>query len=164
MTDFFDLIRHEEGWKSRPYVCSQGYPTVGFGFKIGPKFGLIKNYDFTLPLAAGEVWMACIAHDIIDDIKTRHHMAEALQACMEADGTTDNTVFEGPRTAVLLSMCYQMGVEGVAQFRQTLKFMALKSFSNAAAEMKKSVWYNQTRARADRHCAQMHSGKWDKVY
>ena len=164
MTDFFDLIRHEEGWKPRPYLCSAGYPTVGFGFKIGPKFALIKNYDFTLPMAAGEVWMACIAHDIVDDIKTRHHMADALTACMADDKVTEANIFEGPRTSVLLSMCYQMGVDGVAQFRQTLKFMAVKSWSNAASEMKKSMWYNQTRDRADRHCEQVRTGTWAKEY
>lgn len=165
MTDFFDMTRFEEGWRQRPYLCSEGYPTAGFGFKLGPKCSqaeLKKFFDFELPLAAGEVWMACLAHDLIDSIKRDHLMKEAYEACLEADKTSDP--FTSPRASVLLSMCYQMGVEGVAKFRQTLKFMSTKAWSNAAPEMLKSVWASQTPDRAKRHSEQIRTGQWAKEY
>lgn len=160
MTDFFDLIRYEEGWRPQAYRCTEGYPTVGFGFKIGPKNGPLAQ--FTLPLAAGEVWMACLANDIVKSMSQDHLMEEAYKACLAADKTDDP--FESPRASVLLSMCYQMGVDGVARFRQTLKFMSTKSWSNAGPEMLKSLWAQQTPVRAKRHAEQIVTGKWAKEY
>lgn len=165
MTDVYDLTRFEEGWRDRPYACSQGYPTVGFGFRIGPKLAPVSLYDFTLPKSVGEVWLCEKYMEIVALIdKSYPAIKAALVACCEADKVPYTQCLDSPRAAVVLSMCFQMGVDKVNTFAQTLKFMANKSWSNAAAEMLRSLWAQQTPKRAARHAEQMKTGEWAKEY
>ena len=163
MSSLAKLLKHEEGWSAKPYLCSQGYPTVGYGFKLGPKGAPIKYYSFTLPQAAGEAWLAAHVSEVLEDLDDYPETRGAMAACVLADGT-DGTEEIGPRLAVLVSMAFQMGVDGLLQFKQTLKFVAQANWSNAAANMKKSLWHDQTPNRCDRHAEQMLTGQWAKVY
>lgn len=36
-TSIIQLIQIEEGYREKAYYCSEGYPTIGTGHKIGPK-------------------------------------------------------------------------------------------------------------------------------
>lgn len=164
MTDFYDLTRFEEGWSEKPYVCSEGYPTVGFGFKIGPKYALISNYEFRLPKSVGEVWLCEKAMEIVKLIDKYPAVKAALVACCEADKVPVSQCLDSPRAAVLLSMCFQMGVDGVAKFTQTLKYIGGKAWTNAAPEMLKSLWAQQTPKRAARHAEQLKTGVWAPEY
>lgn len=161
MTDIYDLLATEEGWRDKPYIDSEGYPTVGFGFLIGPKGAALSNYRFTLPRTAGEVWMRCILDDMVLKIGTTPAYKPIRQALEKlrsfASGTSD---YGDPRICVLLSMCYQMGLDGVAQFTNTLGFMRDGNFTKAAVNMLASKWATQTPNRAKRHAEQMRSGIW----
>ena len=70
------------------------------------------------------------------------------------------TSLSEPRQAVLLSMAWQMGVEGLLGFTNTLKFIEAGDFKNAAANMLKSKWAQQTPNRAKRHALQMVTNEW----
>lgn len=161
MTDIYDLFSTEEGWRDKPYLCSEGYPTVGFGFKIGPKGAPISQYTFTLPRTAGEVWLRCYLDTMVIEIgkfpevnKTLKHLASIASGSMYND----------PRCAVLLSMCYQMGVSGVDAFRNTLRFMQQGDYTKAAVNMLASKWAKQTPNRAQRHAKQLQTGHWASEY
>lgn len=162
MTDIFDLLAEEEGWRDKPYIDSEGYPTVGFGFLLGPKGAPLSNYTFTLPRTAGEVWMRCILDDMVLKIETKpayKQIAQALQK-LRAFAPTGTSDYGDPRICVLLSMCYQMGLDGVAKFVNTLDYMAQGQFTKAAVNMLASKWATQTPNRAKRHAEQMRSGTW----
>lgn len=166
MTDIYDLLEFEEGWKSKPYLCSEGYPTVGFGFKIGPKGASLSYYPFTLPRTAGEVWMRCILDDMVHRIDTEKAYIDIRKALnklrsLTAPGVSD---YADPRICVLLSMCYQMGVDGVAAFKTTLGHIATASFGNAKSGMLASKWARQTPHRAARHADTMLKGNWPPEY
>ena len=111
MSSIYALIKHEEGWRSKPYLCTEKYPTVGFGFRIGPQGADIKLYQFTLPVRAGEAWLDTILSGLETDMRRDPKLAMAMQAC-ERDPA---------RMAVLQSMAYQMGVQGLAAFKNTLQ-------------------------------------------
>jgi lysozyme len=63
-----------------------------------------------------------------------------------------------PRQAVLLSMAFQMGVQGLLQFRATLNSVAAGDFSLASEYMLDSPWARQTPARAQRLADMMRLG------
>lgn len=161
MPDIFDLFEKEEGWRDRPYYCSEGYPTVGFGFKIGPKGAPLAHYTFTLPRTAGEVWLRCYLDTMCEQI-TKFTAVNAALKAMAARGT--GSLYADPRCAVLLSMCYQMGVDGVDAFRNTLRFMEQGDYTKAAVNMLASKWAKQTPDRAQRHAKQMQTGQWAPEY
>lgn len=161
MTDIYDLFQTEEGWREKPYLCSEGYPTVGFGFKLGPKGAALANYTFTLPRTAGEVWLRCYLDEMTAEITRFTEVNNTLKILQSKASAS---LYNDPRCAVLLSMCYQMGVDGVDQFRNTLRFMQQGDYVKAAVNMLASKWAKQSPARAQRHAKQMQTGIWAQEY
>lgn len=154
MTTIIDLIHFEEGWLEKPYLCSEGYPTVGFGVKIGPKGAPISQYQFTLPIEAGAAWLESILTKTRSEMMLRPRIAAAMEAC------SGNPA----REAVLLSMAYQMGVDGLDGFKGTLSSIAAGRWDEAYTGMLNSRWAKQTPARAKRHAEQMRTGQWAQEY
>ncbi len=154
MSSIYALIKYEEGWRSKPYLCTENYPTVGFGFRIGPQGADIKLYQFTLPMRAGEAWLDTILSGLETDMRRDPKLAMAMQTC-ERDYA---------RMAVLQSMAYQMGVQGLAAFKNTLQAVIEQRWNDAAAGMLNSRWARQTPARAKRHAQQMRTGIWAPEY
>lgn len=146
------LIEYEEGWRSRPYLCSEGYPTVGFGFKLGPKSAPLSQYRFTLPKPAGEAWLSSLLGELEVAMLSNSRVRAAMSSCNDA------------RRAVLASMAYQMGVDGLSGFRNMLSAVADGRWDDAKAEMLDSRWAKQTPERAERHSNQMLSGEWFAGY
>lgn len=146
------MLSFEEGWREKPYLCSEGYPTIGYGFRIGPKGAPLSQYQFTLPEEAGEAWLSELLHKKQYEMMQRPRIAAAMNACDEI------------RQAVLISMAYQMGVDGLDAFKNTLHSIASGYLVLAAGEMLDSKWARQTPGRAKRHAEQMRTGEWAKEY
>lgn len=64
------------------------------------------------------------------------------------------------RRGVLLNMSFQLGVEGLLAFVNTLKLVQSGKYVEAADAMLKSKWATQTPNRAKRLADQMRSGQW----
>lgn len=154
MTTIIKLIKFEEGFSEKPYYCSEGFPTVAFGVKIGPKGAALSNYTFSVPEVVGELWLTTYLDKMIADMERNQVIAPALAAC--GKGT--------PRYAVLVSMAYQLGVNGLAGFKNTLRAVAESRWSDAAVGMLQSKWAQQTPNRSKRHAEQMRTGQWCAEY
>ena len=152
MSDIFTLLEREEGWSSQPYYCSEGYPTIGFGFRIGPKDAPLKHYRLSLSKALGMAWLAEEVQSTVTAMDKHPEIAAALASCNDA------------RKAVLISMAYQMGANGLAQFSNTLKAIAEQRWADAQSGMTASKWARQTPNRANRHAIQMLRGLWHPEY
>lgn len=132
------IIAAEEGWRDQPYYCSEGYPTIGYGFRLAGKGDPLPN--FVLPRAAGDAWLDALILSI------EHTMAAKL--------TRLNTA----RSAVIVSMCYQLGIQGVLQFKRMWAAVDRQDWQDAADEMLDSRWAKQTPERAQRHAQIMRTG------
>ena len=64
------------------------------------------------------------------------------------------------RYGVLVAMSFQMGVDGLLGFKNTLELIRTKQWSQAAAGMMNSLWAKQTPTRAARLAKQMQTGVW----
>lgn len=166
MTDIIDLLVFEEGFRSRPYLDTEGFPTVGIGFLLAKrkctKGELKEFYNFELPLQAAEAWLEVLLRQVHAEMMKDAGIRAAYTACANAHPTTGWDT--NPRIAVLLSMAYQLGVSGLAKFTTTLGDIAAGRFAEAADAMLKSKWAKQTPNRAGRHSGQMYLGKWDEEY
>lgn len=147
-----DILRIEEGYREEVYYCSENYPTIGIGKKIGPKGAPLYNYTFKCSKDLAEFWLQEEIMDTLNEMTDSRVLAKALREC--------NTV----QQAVLISMCYQMGVKGVLAFKRTLGYITDGDFIDASNEMLDSTWAVQTRSRALRHSAMMESGELDSYY
>jgi lysozyme len=165
MTTIIDLLVFEEGFRAKPYLDSEGYPTVGTGFLLAKTkctpAELKKYYDFTLPLPAAEAWLRCHLEDLVEQMAGDDRIRPAYKSCANSGALS---AMRNPRTAVLISMAYQMGIEGLAKFTTTLGHVAAGRFTVAAGNMLQSKWAKQTPNRAKRHATQMATGIWCKEY
>jgi lysozyme len=149
MSQIIQILNFEEGFKPRPYIDTEGYPTVGTGFLIGPKGASLSNYTFTLSKNVSDIWLQELVDDRIVKMKTNPSILSALKQCNPA------------RADVLISMAYQLGVNGLAGFKNTLAMIAAGNFSGAASGMMNSLWARQTPDRAQRHSDVMRTGTYD---
>ena len=65
-----------------------------------------------------------------------------------------------PRRAVLVNMAFQMGINGLLAFKNTLAVVRDERFEDAAESMRQSEWAKQTPTRARALAAQMATGEW----
>lgn len=152
MADIISLLNYEEGFSAKPYYCSAGYPTIGIGQRIGPKGAPLKLYEFTVSKPLAAVWLAEKVKETLADMDKYPNIRAAIDACNE------------PRKAILISMAYQMGAEGLSKFTNTLRSVAKQDWHAAQAGMLASKWAKQTPNRANRHATQMLTGVWDQEY
>ncbi len=83
MSSIYTLIRFEEGWRPKPYLCTEKYPSVGFGFRIGHKGADINLYQFSLPVRAGEVWLDTLLGNLEVDMRRLPLTKAAILATLE---------------------------------------------------------------------------------
>ncbi len=152
MPDIISLLNYEEGYSEKPYYCSEGYPTIGIGKRIGPKGAPLSQYQFTASRHLAAVWLSEELQQKIADMSTHANITAAMASCNDA------------RKAILISMAYQMGAEGLSKFANTLKAVAEKRWSDAKSGMMNSAWAKQTPNRANRHATQMLTGVWYPDY
>lgn len=164
MTDLYDMTEYEEGWRGYPYYCTERFPTVGFGFRIGPKDAPLSMYQFTLPRTAGEVWLRCLMDTYVEKIKTTPAYIGILAAYNRLQVQATGAPYSDPRICVLLNMIHQMGLDGVAAFKNTLQFIAQGDYTKAATNMLASKWASQTPIRANRAAKMMKTGQWAPEY
>lgn len=130
----------DEGYRPKIYRDSLGYFTIGIGRLVDP--GKIGG-----GLRPTEIAFM-LSNDIDDRLKT-----------LELSIPFWNSLSE-PRKAVLLNMSFQLGVNGLMQFTNTLRMIKEDDFDGAATGMLQSKWASQTPARAKRLSEQMRTNTW----
>lgn len=138
------ILKKEEGWRNKPYYCSEGYPTIGYGFKLGEKNTPLPS--FFLPLEVGEVWLTSEVGDVYSRLFNR---LEGLNAV---------------RAAVLVSMAFQLGTVGLYKFKRMWAALEASDYDKASKEMLDSLWASQTPQRARRHAEMMKTGELLSFY
>lgn len=132
-------LRDEEGEVLSAYQDHLGFWTIGVGHLIDKrKDGTISPYISSLLLES----------DIADKASD---LDKYLPWWRDLD--------DG-RQAVLLGMAFQMGINGLLGFKNTLAMVKSGNYAGAANGMLNSLWAKQTPARAKRMSEQMRTGEW----
>jgi len=135
-----DMLEAEEGRRKCAYQDSRGLWTIGVGRLIDaskPGAGLSnEEIDYLLD----------------NDIKTK--TAQVSAALPWFDNLNE------PRQAVLIGMAFQMGLQGLLGFRNTLAAVRDERWAVAESGMLASLWAKQTPKRAVRMARQMATGEW----
>ena len=146
------LLRQEEGIRYTPYLDSLGYPSVGVGFKLGPKGAPLSHYTFTLSDNTVNAWLGDNVDAVTASMAKNSEIASAMKHCNQ------------PRQDILTSMAYQMGVDGLGGFHHMLSAVVAEDWEEAVTQMLDSTWANQTPERAQRHADVIRSGQWKPTY
>jgi lysozyme len=131
-------LNTEEGRIPYAYQDQFGYWTIGVGRLIDRrKGGFLRDDEIDLMLN----------NDIADRVQSISTWP-AWQAVANDD----------VRAAALLDMAFQLGVAGLAGFHNSLALIANQQWSDAAAELRNSLWAQQTPNRAARVIGMIETG------
>lgn len=133
------LIR-EEGEVLHAYQDHLGYLTIGVGILIDKRKGGGITKEESRFLLLNRV------KGVVEDI--RKHLPWF------------DSIGNEPRKAVLIGMAFQMGLNGLLGFKNTLEMIRVGDYDKAAVGMLNSLWARQTPARAKRMAKQMETGEW----
>ncbi len=125
MPDFKSLIERigvNEGFRRKPYQCSEGVWTIGHGITW-------ITEEESLHILAGRI--SKLHLDILDTLGWYKDMPPEIQG-------------------VIIEMCYQMGFSGFKKFKRAIANMQDKNWKGASDEMLDSRWAKQTPNRARR--------------
>ncbi len=134
------LIRHE-GERLSAYQDHLGFWTIGVGRLIDARRG-------------GGISHAEAMYLLDNDIARRKVALSQTLPWMAN--------LEEPRRAALLNMSFQLGVDGVLKFKNTLAAIQAKNWIAAGAGMRASLWAHQTPERADELARQIETGEWQQ--
>ena len=125
MQDIINSIKAHEGYEPMVYQCTEGHDTIGVGFKVDDLFLSEKVCDLILEEKL---------NDLIPRIERKLNWFRYAQDEVKL---------------VIVNMSYQMGLNGVLQFKRALAAMEIKNWEMAADEMLDSLWARQTSRRAN---------------
>ncbi len=129
-------LRRDEGVKLKPYRDTVGKLTIGIG----------RNLD--------DVGISNVEADTLlkNDIgRTMADLDKHLPWWLTLDAA---------RRGVLANMAFNMGINGLLSFKNTLALIQQGRFEDAAANMLMSKWATQVGPRAKRLSDQLHTGIW----
>lgn len=145
------IKRYEGGFVAKPYLCSRGFLTVGYGHNIEAN---------PLPKEMSEYLR--IHGEITQEMGERLFVSkfnEARSAAMGIIGPAWSDMNE-VRQAVLVSMVFQMGIAGFRKFKNTIAAISARKWVRAAYNMLQSSWEDQTEQRAHQQALMMATGEW----
>ena len=142
------IIALEESFRAKPYYCSERFPTVGYGERVGDKNAPLPNITRTEKEA--REFLRKRIQDSITKLSTQKPLA--WSKCNQQ------------RQAILISMVYQLGLTGVLNFKKMWAAIESENFEEASRQMLDSLWAKQTRNRALRHAKTMKDGSLDMYY
>ncbi|QKN87896.1 lysozyme [Acinetobacter phage vB_AbaP_Alexa] len=132
-------LRGEEGEVLHEYKDHLGYSTIGIGRLIDKRKGGGITSDEAAYLLGNDV------DKVIDQLNKRLPWWSKLDEA---------------RRGVLVNMAFQMGIDGLLGFKNTLAMIQAGNYESAARGMLQSKWAQQTPSRAKRMAEQMRSGQW----
>jgi lysozyme len=138
-TELIRQLKGDEGVIPHAYPDHLGYLTIGVGRLIDKRKGGGLRPDEITYLLNNDV------DDRINELNKRLPWFQNL---------------DDARKGVLLNMSFQMGVDGLLGFKNTLEMVRQGDYESAAEGMLNSKWATQTPERAERLSKQMATGVW----
>ena len=123
MQKLIENLKRHEGLRLKPYLCSEGKITIGFG----------RNLE-DMGISEKEAEML-----LMSDIERCYEELDVFSWFHDLDQV---------RQEAMVNMLFNLGLPTFLEFKRTLKFMAEGAYSQAAAEMLDSKWANQVGDRA----------------
>lgn len=125
-------LKADEGWRAHAYDDHLGFKTIGYGFLVDERRG------GGLPEGIADIWMAYLVN------QKRGELARRIPWFLDQPDDVQ---------CALLNMAYQLGVNGVLNFKRMIAALERGDRREAAREALDSTWSTQTPQRARRVAA-----------
>ena len=136
-------LRRDEGVRYTPYADTKGIPTTGVGHNLQAS-----------PLPDG--WAYPLSDDQVNTLLERDlanvysDLTRALPWWVDLNDV---------RQRVICNLCFNLGINKLMGFRNTLVAMRQGAYADAASGMLNSAWATQVGARAQRLAQMMRTGE-----
>lgn len=134
-----DMIR-DEGWRTKPYRCTEGHLTIGVGHKLLP-------HEMDIQEASTEWIWSTLRQDAI----------MAIRGCEMIFGKMWDS-FGQVRQRALANMVFQMGMYRVLGFKRMIDAIMRGDWVEASKEALDSKYARQTPVRARRVAQMLRTG------
>lgn len=119
-----EMLKRHEGLKLKPYKCTAGKLTIGYGRNIE---------DNGISISEAEAMLNNDIQSFRDILYHRYKWYAGLSQV---------------RKAVVIDMTFNLGISRFAKFKKTIEFIRQGEFGKASVEMLDSNWANQVGYRA----------------
>ena len=130
------LIKKHEGYRDRVYLCSEGYPTLGYGHAL--------HVGSRVPERVSELFFEMDMVQVYADYRSLGFSLDPV------------------RKAVAVNMLFNLGLAGLRKFKNTIKAIKNGDYVLASAEMLNSKWATQVGMRAHELAEMMRTGEWPR--
>ena len=120
-----EQLKKHEGFRAKPYYCTADKLTIGYGTNLDAR-GVTREEA---------------------EILMMNEVDDCIRALKRKIPDIYNNVNEY-RRAVLINMCYNLGIAGLMTFKQTLKHIQEGNYNLASKGMLNSKWATQVGNRA----------------
>jgi len=131
-----DNLKIEEGYRTRPYVCTAGYLTIGYGRNID-QAGLGISEEEAAYLLKNDVIRT------IDEVRRKYPWFDDLSKAARE---------------VTVELAFQLGAPRLALFKKMLAGLQAHDYDAAASELLDSKFARQVPARANRLFERLKAG------
>ncbi len=128
-----EQIKRHEGFRSKPYKCTAGKLTIGYGL----------NLDAGVSEELAELILEYQVKRITKELRK-------LEWFFDIDSFA--------RQDVIVNMAFNLGVAGVCGFHKMINAISMHDYHEAANEMLDSKWFKDVGNRAIELAEQMRSG------
>ena len=148
----YNRLIQNEGIKFKAYVCPAGYLTIGVGrnLDLNPLTECEKDIigDVMLGITKEQAFML-LRHDVN---KVCNQLDEKLPWWKELDSE---------RQYVMIDMCFNMGINKLLGFKNTLAYIAQGNYEKAADNLLLSRYAQQVKKRAQRNANCLRTGRYE---
>jgi len=130
------LIEAHEGRMRKMYKCTAGFNTIGVGHNLDANVLTDRAIDVIL----------------VEDIR---QVEMDLDRCLPWWRNESDS-----RRAALVDLCFNLGIQGVLGFRNTLHAWMNRDYEAAARGLENSKWHGQVGRRAPRIEHMVRTGMW----
>ena len=134
--DLIEQLKRHEGFRSKPYHCTAGKLTIGYGRNLD---------DVGISKTEAEQLLKNDIQQCINQLIARFPVVEKL----------DTVRFD-----CLINMCFNLGITRLSKFKKMWAAIEAKQYRRASEEMLDSKWANQVGVRAQELAYQMLTGKY----
>lgn len=138
-SQLIDRLVADEDEVLHAYECPAGYLTIGVGRLIDQRRGGGITQEESRYLLRNDI------RRIVSQCESRFDWWDLL---------------DHVRQQAIVCMAFQLGVNGVANFRKMVAAIKVRDFAEAARQMIDSGWHKQTKARCERMAEIMRTGEW----
>ena len=138
MSQLVEMIKRHEGVKSKVYLCSAGYETIGVGRNISES-GLGLSDDEIDYLLQNDI------QRVKEELKETYFWFGAINE---------------DRQDAMIDICFNLGLTRLRGFVKALEAMSREQFDIAADEFMDSKWAEQVGTRAIRLTEMIRSGEY----